>query len=82
MADRFTDAQWDQLGELLTSAERQLVEMLRQRDRRRDFDFQICIGMQDGAWEVSLSELGTDRGARGVGTTFDEAWVRSTSLDP
>lgn len=78
MADRFTDAEWERLGEILTVAECQLIDILRERDRKRDFDFRITIEMRNGAWEVDMIELDdvgrTKRGARGVGATFSEAW--------
>ena len=64
MANRFT-AEWDQVGEILTGAERQLIDIF-----ASVIASAILISgspLRDGPWEVDMSELDTKRGARGVG---------------
>jgi len=41
--------------------------------------YQVIIERRDGAWDISMKELGTTRGARGTGATFDAAW---DNMDP
>jgi hypothetical protein len=58
--------------EELTSAERQLIAILRQDFANRAN--QLVIEWRNGAWEITLKELDTKRGSRGTGATFDDAW--------
>ena len=59
----------------LSEEETQLIEILREWDG--DDAYQLII--EDGAWDLSMKELGTSRGARGTGATFDAAW---DNMDP
>lgn len=56
----------------LTDAERQLIEILRQWHPRETY--RLVLETVNGAWEIEMSEPRAKRGARGVGTTFDQAW--------
>jgi hypothetical protein len=56
----------------LTESEFQLIEIIREQ---KGGDFRLEIKLQDGAWEVLLSnELSGKKGVRGTGTGFDAAW--------
>jgi len=59
----------------LSEEETQLIEILREWDG--DDAYQLIIERRDGAWDLSMKELG--RGARGTGATFDAAW---DNMDP
>jgi hypothetical protein len=61
----------------LSEEETQLIEILREWDG--DDAYQLIIERRDGAWDLSMKELGTSRGARGTGATFDAAW---DNMDP
>jgi hypothetical protein len=56
----------------LTDEERQLIEILRRDFAKRGN--QLVIEWREGAWDITLKELGTKRGARGTGATFEAAW--------
>jgi hypothetical protein len=59
----------------LTEQERQLIECIREQ-RQHDF-FRVEIELQDGAWNITLTERDGAkpvRSGRGVGQTFDQAW--------
>jgi hypothetical protein len=60
----------------LTNAELQMVEVLRQVQGEAA-TFQLIIERTDGAWEIRM--MLSPRGGRGVGRTFDDAWI---SMDP
>lgn len=62
--------------------ERQLLEVLRDRDGDAASEFRLLVQKQDGAWDVSLSiaphdELNT---SRGTGSTFNDAWDNMAPL--
>jgi len=61
----------------LSEEETQLIEILRQWDG--DDAYQLKIERRDSAWDIGMRELGTNRGARGTGATFDAAW---DNMDP
>jgi len=61
----------------LSEQEAQLIEILREWNGKDAYE--IRIGRQDGAWEISLKDLGTAHVARGTGGTFDAAW---DNMDP
>jgi hypothetical protein len=56
----------------LSEQERQLIEILREWEG--DDEYRLEIGRAGGAWEIKLSASGEAKWARGVGTTFNEAW--------
>jgi hypothetical protein len=56
----------------LSEQEAELIHILRQWKAKDAY--QICIERRDGAWDISMKEFGTNRGARGTGATFDAAW--------
>jgi hypothetical protein len=51
------------------------------REWNGDDAFEIGIERNHGAWETSLKQFGTKRGARGVGATFDIAWDNMGPLE-
>jgi hypothetical protein len=57
----------------VTEAERQMIEILREWQNGSNYRLVIEFG---GGWEIDLSEPGTNRAARGVGETFNQAWER------
>ena len=61
----------------LSKQETQLIEILREWGGKDAYE--VTIERRDGAWEISLQELKTSRGSRGVGATFDVAW---DNMDP
>jgi hypothetical protein len=61
----------------ITDQERQFLEILREWDRLAG-DYQVVIERRQGAWDATMTELGTQRVARGTGATFDEAWYNMT----
>jgi len=63
----------------LSEQETQLIEILREWGGVVKDPYEMRIEQRDGAWEISLQELGTSRVARGVGATFDAAW---DNMDP
>jgi hypothetical protein len=62
----------------MTSAESELLEILRQQQDRFD-DFSLLIEHKDGAWDITLSD--GDRRTRGTGSTFAQAWEREQRTD-
>ena len=56
----------------ITEQERQMIEMLREWDKSENYQLQIEI--VEGAWDIALKEIGTPRGARGTGDSFNSAW--------
>ena len=62
--------------------ERQLLECLRDQKGNPGSDFRLLVQIQDGAWDVTLSVAPHDvlNGARGTGSTFNEAWENLAPL--
>jgi hypothetical protein len=60
----------------LTDAELQMVEVLR-NVQREAATFRLIIERTDGAWEIRM--MLSPQAGRGVGRTFDDAWI---SIDP
>jgi hypothetical protein len=56
----------------VTEQERQLIEIIREWDKKANCELQIET--VDGIWDIALKELGKDRGARGTGASFNTAW--------
>jgi hypothetical protein len=65
----------------ITDQERQFLESLRQK---RSHDLRVTIEYMQGAWDVTMTEPGTKRLARGTGATFGEAWdnMQPTQFEP
>jgi hypothetical protein len=63
----------------LSDQESQLIEIL--REWSGEDAYEMRIERHDGAWEISLKELGTKRGARGVGVS-SAAWDGITLTGP
>jgi hypothetical protein len=64
----------------LSDQESQLIEILREWSGKDAYEMRI--ERHDGAWEISLKELGTKLRARGVGVSFDAAWDGITLTGP
>jgi hypothetical protein len=62
----------------LSGQESQLIQILREWDGKDAY--QMIIERRDSAWDISLREFGTNRGARGTGATFDAAWDNMAPL--
>jgi hypothetical protein len=56
----------------ITQQEQQMLELL--REWAGGDQYRLLIERQDGAWDITLSEVGKPHTARGTGATFGEAW--------
>lgn len=57
----------------LSDQERDFIEMLRTFEVMDPY--RVEIAYIDGAWDVTVIDVGENQGARGTGYTFDEAWA-------
>jgi hypothetical protein len=56
----------------LSKQEQQMIEIIRKWTGKNR---QLKIEIVDGAWDITLKEIGTKSwAARGTGATFDAAW--------
>jgi len=58
---------------VITKQGQQLINTLREWNRTTA-NYRLVIEINEGVWDVTLTETGTVRRARGTGITFDEAW--------
>jgi hypothetical protein len=57
----------------ITVREQQFLTILRHW-KTMPQEFQVMIKHAQGAWDVEVKQLGTERLVHGTGATFDEAW--------
>ena len=57
----------------MTEQEQQLLEIFREWQSMTQ-NYQIVIEHTEGAWDITMEEVGTGRVVHGTGTTLEVAW--------
>ena len=57
----------------LSAEEEELILMLREWEDKTT-NYRLHIEMLDGAWDITMGEVDSNRITRGTGNTFEAAW--------